>query len=295
MLTQINRYLVAARQAGKSPATVRQYGWHLGKMAAWLSEQGCKDLGGVSRDALRQWGAELQNVWAPATVKQAVNAARAFLHWCAEEKLLGEDLGQALKVPPVPQRAQRTITAEEVQKLLEGCDRSAKGVRDKALINLLVDTGLRAREVCRLKVGDLDLKGRMLTVTVKGGQREFVFFGQTTAQRLKSWLVVRPSANGTATVFVSLGGNTPGRPLTTRGLRSNLKRLGERAGLRGVTTHAFRRGFACIATQAGAPTRVVQLAGRWSDIRMVERYTQDLERQALYEGGWSPADYLQSA
>ena len=99
---------------------------------------------------------------------------------------------------------------------------------------------------------------------------------------------------GESTVFVSLGGNTPGCPLTTRGLRMNLKRLGERAGLRGVTTHAFRRGFACIATLAGAPTRTVQLAGRWSDIRMVERYTQDLERQALYEGGWSPADYLES-
>jgi site-specific recombinase XerD len=294
MLKQIKRYLVAARQAGKSPATVRQYGWHLEKMAAWLSEQGCNGLGGVTRDALRQWGAELQNVWAPATVKQAVNAARAFFRWCWEERL-GEDLGLALKVPTVPQRAQRTITAVEVQKLLVFCDGSAKGVRDRALILLLVDTGLRAREVCRLKVDDLDIKGRMLTVVVKGGQREFVFFGQTTAERLESWLRVRPSANGTATVFVSLGGNTPGRPLTTRGLRSNLKRLGERAGLRGVTTHAFRRGFACIATQAGAPTRTVQLAGRWSDIRMVERYTQDLERQSLYTGGWSPADYLKSA
>jgi integrase len=111
-------------------------------------------------------------------------------------------------------------------------------------------------------------------VEVKGGREAFGYFGASTGRRLRSWLEVRVAAVGVGTVFVSVGGNTPGRPLTTRGLRSALRRLGDRAGVADVSAHAFRRSFACIMTEAGAPGRVVQLAGRWSNLQMVERYTQ---------------------
>ena len=291
----VSRYLVAARQAGKSAMTLQQYEWHLERLARWLSDRGVDDLGGVTRDLLREWGAGLWDGWAPATIKQAVCASRAFFRWSHREGIIEADLGQALTVPRVPRRAQRAMTSTEVQALLGACaSDSVKGRRDAALVCLLVDTGLRAREVCRFEVGDLDLQAKMLIVVVKGGQREFVFFGETTAERLRAWLEVRPAADGVGTVFVSVGGLTPGHPLTTRGLRMNLKRLGESVGIKGVTTHAFRRGFACIATEAGAPTRMVQLAGRWGDIRMVELYTQSLRQQELYSHGWSPADYVEN-
>ena len=186
------------------------------------------------------------------------------------------------------------MTLAEVQKLLKACDlTTVKGLRDSALISLLVDTGLRAREICSVRVDDVHLDAQFLVTEIKGGNRVTVPFGQTASARLRAWLEVRPATNGVETVFVSVGGNTPGHPLTTRGLRMNLKRLGEKVGLKGVTTHAFRRGFACIAIEAGAPTRAVQLAGRWGDIRMVEQYTQALEGRKLYDH-WSPADYVEN-
>jgi len=73
----IDEFIVAMRQAGKSETTLRQYEWHLEKMADWLAERGVGQLGEVSRTLLREWGAELRDRWSPATIKQAVCAARA--------------------------------------------------------------------------------------------------------------------------------------------------------------------------------------------------------------------------
>ena len=294
MIREVGRFLTAGRQAGYSDATITQYGWHLGKMHDWLSGRGVEQISDVDRDLLREWGAELRDRWSPATIRQAVNAARAFFAWLHAEGVIASDPGRALVVPKVPQRVQRTMTAVEVAAILGGCDPgTTKGTRDIALVNLLVDTGLRASEVCAVRVDHMDLEARFLLVKVKGGTFEPAHFGDTVASVLATWLAVRSGVAhaGTETLFVSVGGGTPGRPLTTRGLRSILKRLGDKAGVAGVSPHAFRRGFACIADEAGAPTRQVQIAGRWSDIRMVERYTLALRRGKLHQR-WSPADYV---
>lgn len=297
----VKSYLVAGRQAGLSDTTLKQYEWHLVRMTNWLLDHptsgGVDRVADVTRDLLREWGAGLRDAWSPATVKQAVGAARAFFRWCYEEGIIDSDPGRALRVPKVPKRVQRTITAGEVALLLGACDlNTAKGARDAAIVLLLVDTGLRASEVCRCEVTKLELERRRLVVRVKGGHDGLARFGKATAWRLAAWLNVRSSVavEGIGNVFVSVGGNTPGRALTVRGLRSVLGRLGDVAGVAGVTTHAFRRGFACITHQLGAPSRQVMGVGRWAHIREVERYTRSLEIEGFYDR-WSPADHIENS
>lgn len=288
----IASYLVARRQAGKSDATLEQYGYHLGKMAVWLGEAGVVFVAEVQRADLRLWGAGLRDSWSPATIKGSVCAARSFFRWCVEEHLLSDNPALALKVPRVPRRAQRVLSAVEISQLLSECNGSVRGQRDAALVALLLDTGLRNSEMCRLEVADLDIESRCLVVRIKGGDEAWGYFGSGCCGRLRAWLDVRPARPGVGTVFVSVGGNTPGQPLTPRGLRLALKRLGQRAGVEGVCPHAFRRSFATLMLLNGAPSRVVQLAGRWSDLRMVELYSQSLDASAVY-GRWSPVDGLE--
>lgn len=290
----VRSYLIAGRQAGLSDTTLKQYGWHLERLTGWLLDHGVAGVVDVTRDLLREWGAGLRDGWSPATVKQAVGAARALFLWCHDEGIISSDPGRALKVPRVPQRVQRTITSGEVGALLGVCDLDTlKGVRDAAIILLLVDTGLRASEVCRCEVTKLELERRLLVVRIKGGHDGLARFGKATAWRLAAWLNVRSSVVGVGVgnVFVSVGGNTPGRALTVRGLRSILRRRGDLAGVAGVSTHAFRRGFACITHQLGAPSRQVMGVGRWAHIREVERYTGALVADDFYSR-WSPADFV---
>ncbi len=170
MKRTIDEYLTALRQAGRSPVTLRQYDWHLQRMADWLDREGAAHPGDVSRSVLRRWGASLYDGWEAATVKQAVCAARGFFRWCAEEGIIEVDPGRALRTPRVPQRVQRTLTRAEVQSLLAQCDGTEVGTRNRALVSLLVDSGLRASEVCRLKVGDVALESGLLVVIGKGFQ-----------------------------------------------------------------------------------------------------------------------------
>lgn len=283
----VDRYIVYLRQAGRSPRTCFLYDWHLQRLVTWLSDRGVGAAPAVTRDLLRAWSASLRDRWLESTIKPAVVATRGLFAWLTEEGDLVTDPGLALDLPRPQERAQRTITMGELRLMLAACDLSVKGLRDRALINVLIDTGLRSFEVCGLKADGLDVKAGTCVAKVKGGQLQLRFYGQTTAVSLLAWLAVRPGASDY--LFVAIGGSYPGRQLTTAGLRTILRKVGEAAGVARVTTHAFRRGFACIASQNGAPSRLVQLAGGWSDIRMVERYTRALGGRELY-GQWSPAD-----
>ncbi len=288
----IAEYLVAARQIGRSTATLNKYGWHLRRLAAWLHERGITHTDQVTRVLLREWGASLYDRWAPSSIKLAIAAARAFFAWATEENLLAdENPALALKLPKIKKRVQRTLTAEEVQALLDICDDSPTGLRNAALVSLMADSGLRSAEVCRVKTADTLIPLGGLVVLGKGGNEGRAWFGQATRERLTAWLETR--TDRAATLFVSIGGSTPGQPLTSGGLRAIVRKLGNSAGVPGVSPHAFRRAFACIATAAGAPSRDLQEWGRWADIGQVERYTQAF-RAGQHYAQYSPMDWLAS-
>jgi site-specific recombinase XerD len=285
----IAEYLIAARQIGRSPATLSKYAWHLKRLAAWLQERDTTHADQVTRVLLREWGASLHDRWAPASIKLAIAATRAFFAWTTDEGLIQENPALALKLPRIKRRVQRTLTAEEVLRILNACDDSPTGRRNAALVSLLADSGLRSAEVCRVKTADTRLTLGGLVVIGKGGNQGRAYFGQATRERLTAWLDVR--TDQAPTLFVSTGGLTPGQPLTPGGLRAILRKMGKRAGVPGVSPHSFRRAFACIATEAGAPSRDLQEWGRWSDIAQVERYTAAL-RAGEHYAPYSPMDWI---
>ena len=269
-------FLADLRSNGRSPATVAQYGWHVDQFLTWLGQRE------IDKRTLRAWRAYLFDRWEPPTVKVAVTVIRSFLRFCHAEGVLPEDYSPLLKTPKVPKKVQRTLTADEIALLLAQCDsQTPKGIRDAAIISLLVDSGLRSAELRRLKIDDLDLDRGQLRVKRKGGNVGVAFFGRATAKQLRQWLDVRGTHPQHDEVFLSVGGLTPGKPLTSRGLRMILKRIGDAAGVEGVSPHAFRRSFAILLVEAGAPTRLIQEMGGWSDLRQVERYTRALETQKL--------------
>jgi site-specific recombinase XerD len=300
----LREYLIKLRGENYSPATIEKYGWHLERWVTWLSRRGITRPGQLTRLLLREWAAELYELpqmrrpkekWGPATIRLAVMTVRGVLGFLADEGQMGTNLVEALKAPAVKKRVQRTLTSEEVGLLLAACDDSRAGQRNATLVSLLVDSGLRASEVARLRWTDLNIGVRLPGVTLnflvvvgKGGDEQIAYFGQATVERLQRWQTIRRAAPEVDEVFSSL---TRGEPMTRYGIRRALSLLGKKAGVSGVTPHSLRRAFACIADEAGASTRDVQAWGRWSDITMVERYTQALRAGRKYVAH-SPMDYL---
>jgi len=152
----------------------------------------------TTTDLLIEWGASLYDYWEPATVKQAVTAARGWLQWCYQKQLINDKaVPEALETPKVKKRIQRTLWPNEIEGLLKACDlKTVKGLRDAALILLLVDSGLRSAEIRRLKVEDVDLKAKVLKVIIKGGDEARGYFGDETRALLYSWPEIRPAKPG---------------------------------------------------------------------------------------------------
>lgn len=300
----INQYLLSRLQRGYSPRTVEAYRWHLARMAVWMAEHDVVSPGGLTDWLLVEWGASLFDHWQASTVRQGVLAARGWLQWLYEKHLIDEPLAASLDVPQPKARIQRTLWADEINRLLAACDtETVKGARDAALVSLLVDSGLRAAEVCRLRIADVDIEHRTLTVVVKGGDERRGYFSKATADRLQRWLRVRPRRAGVSTLFVALGGtrrdaktgrngSAEGCPLTTHGLRRLLRKLGEKAGVPGVSPHSFRRAFVVLLTEAGANDGMIQEWGRWRSEGMVKLYRRAYHGDTLYRK-YAPMEYLE--
>jgi integrase/recombinase XerD len=250
--------------------TEELYRHYLEDLVAYL---GGVELAGVSVETLRAWLSGHAR-WGASSRYQAIAAARHLFAWA-----VGEERSPAhrLRMPKREIRPQKTLRAEEVERFMAACDTSTgQGTRDAAMIALMVDTGLRVGEVATLRLDGLDIADRCLTVKVKGGKWGQAVFGAYTAGLLGTWLAMRSkfAKPGVQAVFVGVGGLKPGTAMTRHGIRANFYRIGYRAGLGPIMPHALRRTFATLALRAGAPSRLVQVAGRWSSLAMVERYSQ---------------------
>lgn len=256
------------------PHTVKQYNFHLARLKATAPDRAPHEWTTAHLLAFLTVRREAGN--GNSVLKQIICAFRSFFAYAVGE---AHSPAVALKYPKIHRRKQRTLDAEAALNVLASLDTSTPyGARDLAIITLMLDTGLRASEVCRLQLAKVNLETRHLRVIVKGGDEEEAYFSRATAGNMARWLSARAdhARPKIETFFISLGGTKAGSPLTRAGLQSLFRHLGRKAGLEAFSPHDLRRTFATLALREGASTRIVQAAGRWGDVSMVELYTSDI-------------------
>lgn len=251
-----------------SPTTAASYRWqvqHLAKSHPDFKSFSAADLAAY---LARRKAEGLSD----ATIKLAVFAFRSYY------RFIGSDAAERLPFKTPAQKKQRTLTWQQVETLLTSLDSSSvTGRRNLALIALMIDSGIRAAEVCQLRVDRVDLCEQMFYVVIKGGQESFGVFSQETANHLAAWLADRAhvAAPNCVTLFCNVSLNHfRGNALTPSGLRNIFAHLAQQAGLPKLSPHDLRRTFAVLASLRGAPSKLVMVAGRWHNLKMVDHYTQ---------------------
>jgi len=199
--------------------------------------------------------------WGSSLRYTAAVAIKRFLRW----KFGADHPALRLRVKRGVSKPGRTLKAARVKVLLESFNTgSRKGKRDLAICCLALDTGLRVSELASIKLAALDLEEHKLVVLIKGGKWAEAVFSDYTGVLIAGWIPLR------------VGGDDRLFQVSRDGLRVIVRRWGEKLGFT-LSPHDLRRTFCVLSLQGGAPSRLVQKAGRWSSIEMVERYSQAIE------------------
>ena len=219
----------------------------------------------------------------PRSVARAVACFRGFYRFLVVDGRLKASPADDLRPPRAWKVLPRYLSVEEVDRLLAQPDVSApRGLRDRALIELLYATGMRVSELLSLRPADLNLEASYLTCTGKGAKQRIVPFGEAAGEWVNRYArEARPVLLGRRTsprLFVNARGGGPG--LTRVGFWKILKAYAVRAGVtKTLSPHTLRHSFATHLLERGADLRAIQLMLGHADLSTTQIYTHVLEQR----------------
>ncbi len=220
----------------------------------------------------------------PRSVARSVAAVRGLFRFLVLDRRLEESPADDLRPPRAWPALPKFLSLEQVDQLLQQPDPSTpRGLRDRALIEVLYATGMRVSELVAIRASDLHLDAEYLTCIGKGNKERIVPIGAQAAAWLARYqrearplLVANRKASGRAAprLFV----NARGGPLSRVGFWKILKGYGRQAGLpRMVSPHVLRHSFATHLLDRGADLRAIQLMLGHADLSTTQIYTHVLE------------------
>ncbi len=269
-------------EAGLSNNTILGYGRDLREFLGYCGQGGATDIAGVSVHRVQLYlGVMARRDKSENSAKRALVAIRMFLRFAKLRGLIEDDGTEILESPKIWQRLPIVCNKQQVLKLLQApSPEEPYYLRDRALLELLYATGVRASEVAGLKTTDLNLDIGYLRVFGKGNKERVIPLGKVAIAATLEYLrdlrpkLLRPGSGA----FVLL--SRTGRPLSRIEVWRLVKKYALRAGMpRNVTVHTLRHCFATHLLSGGADLRSVQEMLGHVDIGTTQIYTHvDHER-----------------
>ncbi len=259
---------------GTSHNTEVSYERDLRKLEQFLEEQGISETGQVTPTILNAYLMELERKnFAPSSISRNVASIRAFFHYYCQKNGLRENPADVLKAPKIEKKMPGILTVDEVDLLLSQPKlNTAKGIRDRAMLELLYATGIRVSELISLKVSDLNLRLGYLTCT--GGEKERAIpFGTTAKKAVEEYLIEAREKLLAGKESELLFLNCSGKSMSRQGFWKVLKSYAASAGIQqDITPHTLRHSFAAHLVQNGADLKSVQEMMGHSDISTTQIY-----------------------
>ncbi len=261
-----------AVERGLSQATIEAYGRDLAALATTIGDVSVANIDAAS---LRKHVERLANRGlAGSTRARSLSAISRLLAWLRAERVLAHDPLELLDRPKQSRKIPHVLSVAEVVALVRAPDVSDVGLGDRAILELLYAAGLRVSEATTLRLGDLQLASRSLTVLGKGRRQRLALVGEPAVAALERYLAdVRPRwvrDTEVAEVFVTARGAS----MTRQAVWYRVRAYGLRVGIaHKLTPHVLRHSFATHLLEGGADLRIVQEMLGHADIGTTEIYT----------------------
>jgi len=262
-------------QDGLSANTLSAYRRDLEGLSRWLFGRGISLIGATRADVLEYLSVCVGQGVRPRTTARLLSSLRRFYGYLLREEKVRTDPTALIDSPKIGRPLPKSLTEEQVEKLLQAPDISARlGLRDRAMLETLYATGLRVSELVGLTLSQMSLGQGVVRVVGKGDKERLVPLGEEAISWLNRYLSEgRPALvrrRATDAVFVTARGG----PMTRQAFWHNLKQHVRTAGIRSVVSpHTLRHAFATHLMNHGADLRVVQMLLGHADLSTTQIYT----------------------
>lgn len=265
-----------AIEKGLSSNTVESYGRDLRQFDAYLSSRALPGFGDVSRRDIQVYlRTRKEDLLSSRSLARHLVALRTFYRFLIRENRVHSDPTENIDSPMDWQRLPKTISLEDVERLLNfPKGEKPAGIRDDALIELLYATGLRISEITELTLQALNLESGFLIATGKGRKQRIVPMGEIALLKIRRYLdeARERIAGGRISDRVFL--NRSGTGFSRQGCWKLLKKYARLAGInRKVSPHMLRHSFATHLLERGADLRTVQSLLGHADLSTTQIYT----------------------
>ena len=264
-------YLQTEKKASKN--TEVSYQRDLRKLAVFLKEHGIEKPEQMNATVLNSYLLYLEREhFSPATISRSIAAIHMFCQYACQEGKMVSDPSKALQPPRVERKMPEILSIAEVDLLLrQPKTDTPKGIRDKAMLEMLYATGIRVSELIHLKTQDVNLM--MGYITCRDEKERIVPFGEPAKKALEQYLGSARAALMHGREDDVLFVNCSGGPMSRQGFWKILKSYAKSAGITAdITPHTLRHSFATHLLQNGADLKSVQEMMGHADISTTQMY-----------------------
>jgi integrase/recombinase XerC len=272
-------HLESERHASKH--TRLAYGRDLASLDKFLRDRdsrGAKDVRAIDVYALRGWLGTLARTHAPSSVARHVAAVRTWMKWLRRIGALDASPADELASPKVRRPLPTFLDVDAAKEVVESpTSDDARGLRDRAILEVLYGSGLRVSELCGLELGDVDLATAQARVLGKGKKERVVPLGGKSVEALRAWLAVRGDMVHTKrrtqdprALFLAVRGAR----INVRAVQLLVHKYGALgAGRSDLHPHALRHTCATHMLGGGADLRAIQEMLGHASLSTTQRYT----------------------
>lgn len=264
----IATYLCYLKTLGRSPYTVKGAKYGLADLVRFLDNEKVDHVERLTLDILKEYQEDLSfrvsnrgKLLSQRTQGQLLGVVKGFTKYLKESDYLVHDPGEKIKLPRKPKRLPKIILNDvEVRKMMNAPDtHTNRGYRNRIILELLYDTGIRRAEVANITLPDIDLDGGYILIHGKGNKERVVPLSERVCNLVRNYIIaIRPTfLQGNDLKYLIL--NRWGKKMDANGVWAVVKRCVTLSKIKkNITTHTFRHTCATHMLQHGAPVRHVQ-------------------------------------
>ncbi len=264
-------------ERGSSPATVAAYAADLVDYERFLTARGVSRVRDIVRDDVAAYASDLmERGYAASSASRRLSAVKGFHRFCLREGAAERNPAETVQLPRKPRLLPDVLSIEQAAALMEVVPAlDARGMRDRAVLELLYGCGLRASECTRLDLADCDLVEGFVRVTGKGDKERVSPIAGAAARALAAYLdearpaLARAGVRSTPAVFL----NARGGRISRQSVHRIVADAGRACGIEGLHPHTLRHSYATHLLQGGADLRVIQEILGHADIATTQVYT----------------------